>query len=290
MRKFLYDLKQICRHNRDGSYATQANRERMLSQMGRQLLELGYGLERAASLKPKHIDALVNLWKSQNLSTGTFKNRMSNLRWLMDKVGKRNTIARSNDHYGIPRRVYVTNVSKARELVEAELALITDPCTWASLRLQAAFGLRREESIKIRPAWADRRDHIRIKASWGKGKRDREVLIRNTEQRVVLEEAKAIARKTSQRSLVGKATYIEQVRRFEHQCECAGICKTHGHRHMYAQVRYRELTGWDCPCQGGPRSKELDATRKQIDYEARMKITTEMGHGREQVVAIYVGR
>ena len=27
-----------------------------------------------------------------------------------------------------------------------------------SLRLQAAFGLRREESIKLRPEWADRGD------------------------------------------------------------------------------------------------------------------------------------
>jgi len=205
-------------------------------------------------------------------------------------VGKRNIMARSNDHYGIPRRVYVTNVSKARELVAAELAQITDPCTWASLRLQAAFGLRREESIKIRPGWADRGDRIRLKASWGKGKRDREVLIRNPEQRVVLEEAKAIARKTSQRSLVGKATYVKQVRRYEHQCERAGICKAHGHRHMYAQVRYRELTGWDCPCAGGPRSKELDATQKRIDRKARMTITAEMGHGREQVTGLYCGK
>ena len=32
-----------------------------------------------------------------------------------------------------------------------------------SLRLQAAFGLRRGESIKIRPEWADRGDRLALK-------------------------------------------------------------------------------------------------------------------------------
>jgi Phage integrase, N-terminal len=30
MRDLNYDLKQLCRHNRDGSYATQADREHIL--------------------------------------------------------------------------------------------------------------------------------------------------------------------------------------------------------------------------------------------------------------------
>jgi hypothetical protein len=38
-----------------------------------------------------------------------------------------------------------------------------------SLRLQEAFGLRREESIKFRPSAAD---HIAIQSSWAKGGRD----------------------------------------------------------------------------------------------------------------------
>ena len=41
---------------------------------------------------------------------------MSALRWWAQKTGKDNIIARSNAAYDIPDRVYVTNVSKAREL------------------------------------------------------------------------------------------------------------------------------------------------------------------------------
>ena len=43
------------------------------------------------------------------------------------------------------------------------------PCARMSLRLQAAFGLRREASIKIVPAWADRGDTLVLKDSWNKG-------------------------------------------------------------------------------------------------------------------------
>ena len=42
---------------------------------------------------------------------------MSVLRWWAQKTGKDNIIARSNAAYDIPDRVYVTNVSKTRELV-----------------------------------------------------------------------------------------------------------------------------------------------------------------------------
>jgi len=39
------------------------------------------------------------------------------------------------------------------------------PSVKISLRLQAAFGLRCEESIKLQPRYADRGDHIAIKGS-----------------------------------------------------------------------------------------------------------------------------
>jgi hypothetical protein len=121
-----------------------------------QLQELGYRHMAAASLKPKHVEGLVERLQAEGLAVGTIKNRMAELRWWAEKIGKQNVIARDNDHYGIGKRQYVTNVSKARELSGTELGRITDPYTAMSLRLQTAFGLRRGESIKIRPEWADR--------------------------------------------------------------------------------------------------------------------------------------
>jgi hypothetical protein len=288
MRQLNYDLKLMCQRNRDGSYATQADRERCLALIADQLYEMGFKKMRASSLKPRHVTALVKRWNAEGLSTGTLKNRMAHLRWWAEKQGKRNIIARSNEAYGIENRVYVTNVSKARELTVQELERVSDPYTALSLRFQAEFGLRREESLKIRPAWADRGDKLALKASWAKGSRYREIPIRTPEQRALLAEAKALAGKGS--LIPVDMRYKDQLERFKSQCQGAGIHKVHGHRHCYAQERYRELAGWECPAQGGPTSKQLTPEQKARDGEARLAISAELGHSRAQITAVYCGQ
>ena len=62
-----------------------------------------------------------------------------------------------------------------------------------ALRLEAAFGLRREEAIKFAPARDDRGDRIRLKGSTTKGGRPREVPVRNEAQRRLLDEACGLA-------------------------------------------------------------------------------------------------
>jgi len=59
MRDLNYDLKQLCRRNRDGSYATQADREHILDQIADQLEEMGFRHMDAHSLRPKHVEKLV---------------------------------------------------------------------------------------------------------------------------------------------------------------------------------------------------------------------------------------
>ena len=288
MQTLNYELKQLCARNRDGSFATQADRERILTLVANQLRDMGFVNLRAQSLKPKHVEKLVERWTAEGLSTGTVKNRMTELRWWAEKIGKANVVAKSNDVYGIADRRYVTNVSKARQLTAGDLAQVTDPYSRVSLQLQAAFGLRREESLKIQPAWADRGDRLVLKDSWTKGGRAREIPIRHVEQRQVLDEAKQVAGRGS--LIPADRSYVQQLRRFEYQCDRAGIHRVHGHRHQYAQERYRELTGWSAPAAGGPRSKELTHEQKSIDRDARLTISREPGHEREQVTAIYCGR
>jgi len=242
----------------------------------------------AASLKQKHVERLVENWKVAGLAVGTIKNRMAELRWWAEKIGRKNVIAKDNEHYDIGQRQYVTNVSKARELTTGDLSRITDPFTRMSMQLQAAFGLRRGESIKIRPEWADRGDKLVLKDTWTKGGRAREIPIRNEEQRRVLDEAKRFAGRGS--LIPAEQRYVEQLRRFEYQCARAGSHRVHGHRHHYAQTRYREITGWAAPAAGGPRSKDLTVGQKTIDHEARLAISRELGHEREQITAVYLGR
>lgn len=61
-------------------------------------------------------------------------------------------------------------------------------------------------------------------------------------------------------------------------------------RHAYAQIRYEEITGWFAPACGGPTSKQLTAEQKEVDLKARLIISAELGHKREQITATYLSR
>jgi Phage integrase, N-terminal/Integrase len=283
-----YDLKAICKRNRDGSRMTQAQREQRLRMIARELHGLGYRHMRAHSLKPKHVQALVERWQARELSAGTIKNRMADLRWWAEKTGKQSVLANDNAHYGIAQRIFVTNETKARELPHHALALVSDEHVRMSLRLQAAFGLRREESIKFSPAYADRGDKLVLKASWCKGGRARELPIRTAAQRELLGECHRLVGNGS--LIPAHRSYIQQRRVYERHSARAGLSKLHGLRHAYAQARYLQLTGWPAPACGGPTSRQLTAAQKQRDQQARLEISRELGHEREQITAVYLGR
>jgi hypothetical protein len=288
MRPLNYQLKQLCKNNRDGSYATQAMRSRMLSLMADQLFDLGFRQMQAKSLKPKHVMALTKLWEQQGLSIGTRKNRLSTIRWWAAKVNKQNVVARDNDHYGLARRQYVTNAFRVTSVSEEQLEGIKDPNTRLSLRLQQAFGLRREEAIKFQPSYAIKDDHLQLRSSWCKGGRARIVPITNDEQRNLLAEVWAAAKGGS---LIPPALkYVQQLHRYEGQTRRAGLRKLHGLRHGYAQRRFQEITGFACPAQGGPVSRDLRPEQRALNEKARAIISAELGHTRENITAVYLGR
>ena len=288
MRDLNYQLKQLCQHNRHGSYSTQSARRHMLDQMANQLHELGYRDMNARSLKPKHVDALAAHWLANNIGLGTIKNRMTCLRWWAGIVNRSNVVARSNDHYGIPNRQFIATESKARSVDNKALEHVKDPYVRMSLMLQSAFGLRREEAIKFRPAYADRGDHIQLKASWTKGGKSRVIPVLTNEQRDVLKKAHQLAGKSS--LIPGGKNYVQQLRVYERHTANAGLSRLHGLRHAYAQNRYQALTGWLSPAAGGPKSTELSLSEKNVDREARLMISRELGHEREQITSVYLFR
>jgi integrase len=157
-----------------------------------------------------------------------------------------------------------------------------------SLALQQAFGLRREEAIKFMPGYADRGDHLILKASWTKGGKERTVPIRTAEQRELLDRAHKLAGRGS--LIPGNRNYVQQLRIYEGQTLRAGLSQLHGLRHAYAQQRYEELTGWKAPAAGGPLSKTLTPEQRDQDREVRLIISKELGHEREQITAVYLGR
>lgn len=294
MSNLKYQLKGLMLRNQDGSFSTKAERKKILVQSAIQLKEGGYKLANPNSLKPKHVEYLIERWKSEKLSTGTIKNRMAHIRWWAEKVGKSSMLPKSNSgsnqsiKLDIDKRSYIPTESKGKDLDMEKLARVNDKLVKLSLQLQKEFGLRREEAIKFNHRFAVRGDKLALKASWTKGGRAREVPIRTESQKLLLKE---VHRTIGNGSLIRQdRNYIQQLRAYQRETSDAGLDKNHGLRHRYAQDRYHELTGWKAPLAGGPTSKDLTPEQKATDREVRLQISQELGHGREQIIVQYLGR
>lgn len=293
MNRLEYQLFMICERNRDGSHATQSNRKSMLSLFTEQLKKSGFKINqmRPSDIKGRHINALLEIWKSEGIAVGTIKNRMAVIRWWAEKVGKAE-IVKENSAYNIENRVYVTNENKSISLKDLDLSKI-DANIAQSLRLQDAFGLRREESMKFQPEFAldgqtiENARYIRLKDSWTKGGRPRTIPISNEKQRQELRKAYAQAIKNGGSMIPKEKSYKSHKSNFEAVTHALGVGQTHGLRHGYAQTRYLELMGFDCPAVGGFR--ELTAEEKVKDKEIRYLISEELGHSRINITSVYLG-
>ena len=89
-------LKKNLRRSANGrktvSHATIADRAGFYDRMIRQLHELGYKITEVRHLKPKHIEALMRLWETQELSASTLQKRFSHLRLLCGWIGKQSML------------------------------------------------------------------------------------------------------------------------------------------------------------------------------------------------------
>lgn len=280
-----YDLKNLTLGSGEGSYLTRNQRHRGLQLMARELSALGFKLPAASSLKPRHVEALIQYWRSARLSAGTMKNRMGWLRWWSAKVRKANVVPRENDAVGIENR-HAFNGNRAHATRGEQIAALPARLQLA-LKLQMAFGLRLEESLKFRASQADKGDRLDLQASWCKGGRARSVPITHERQRALLDQVRAFCGTGSM--IPDGRRYIDFRKEVEHTTWGAGIRNLHGHRHFYAQWRYKTLTGLPCPAAGGRTYERMTGAEKSADYRARLQISSELGHGRLSVTDTYLG-
>ncbi|MDE0365436.1 MAG: integrase domain-containing protein [Gammaproteobacteria bacterium] len=287
MRQLNWDLKCLEREAKDGSRAKRRDRSYSLALMANTLHELGFKGLRARSLKEKHVEALIGAWFRQGLSKATMANRMAHLRWWAQKVGKPGVVRPANAAYGIVKDSPVAKEDKSQPLDPGKLARIGDEHVRMSLRLQDAFGLRREESMKFQPRYADRGKRLVLKASWCKGGRARWIPVLTDAQRRLLDEARKLAGSGS--LIPAERSYRQQLRIYEREVRKAGMAKMHSLRHGYAVRRYERLTGWKAPVRGGPARRHLKGEERAVDERARLMIARELGHGRAIISSTYVG-
>lgn len=293
MDKLAFELRSICKQNKDGSYATQADRLTQLRLISAQLKTLGYRNLQARSLRTNHVKALVNNWlhgtddENMKVSTGTIKNRMAALRWWADKINKQNVVPRTNKELDIPDRKRLPEENKAFSLSQRQLDALPRHL-YLSARLQQEFGLRREEAAKFIARKAIDENQIQILASWAKGGRARTIPITTAEQSTLLAEFKQENQNASQ--IPAHLNYREYISHLKHHFDKVGIKNAHGLRHRYAQQRYIVLTGGLLPPRmGGKRPSELTPKEQALDLKARLIVSQELGHNREEITRVYLG-
>ncbi len=285
MDNLAYSLRTLCEHNQDGAYMTRAQRKSGLLMIADDLAALGYRLPDARSLKPKHVAALISTWRSRGVGDATLKNRMGWIRWWAMKSGKPGLVPRENGDLGIAEKA---TFKGARAATTALAALESLPERMAlAIRLQMAFGLRLEESLKFRPNLADSGTCVTLKAAWCKGGRARAIPIVHDRQRDLLDDAHRLC---GDGALIPPGmSYIAFRRQFEKATLEAGISNMHKHRHWYACWRYRTLAGVKAPADGGPSHDGLSAADRARLDAVRLEVSRELGHNRLDVTDAYLG-
>lgn len=286
------NLCDTSKHYRVGAYLTQADRHMTWQRFDRTLRELGYVLPRAASIRKKHTDALINhlIERHENgeITIATLKNDLAHLRTLSRIIGKKNLIPAKNKDLGIGERDYARE-NKASKLDVNELEQLPCERMKAAVQLAAAFGMRREEAIKFTPSktkWAG--DSIGI-IKGTKGGRYREIPIITQRQRDLLEQVKTLAGGGS--LIPPNMEYRTFLNKFEYETSKHDSMKAmHRLRHNWAQAMYKHLSGGkSCPIADKPNYERMTTEERKEDLRIRWKIARMLGHNRIYVTTTYLG-
>jgi integrase len=275
--------------NRALSIKTQEYRAAKLCKAFKELRDGGFALQSPWSLKHKHVQHLVDTWIAAGQSGGTIENKLTYLRALAKWMGKTNLIGSLDDYadreaLGL-KRSYVATEDKSwaahgvDAVAKIEEIAQTCPYTAVQLKLQAAFGLRIEESFMLRPAEAARNPRMLAVTRGTKGGRPREVPV---ETKIgILEEAARLSNGLTGSTVPADRTLSQWRDWYYYVLEKHGVTKrgmgitSHGLRHEYLQTLYKETTGVEAPIKRAGERPD-----PQLHEEAMRRVVEAAGHSR----------
>ncbi|MBR8122489.1 Fis family transcriptional regulator [Burkholderia multivorans] len=279
------------------SIKTQEYRATAICKAFVELREGGFALQSPWSLKSKHVAYLVDRWVKDQQSGGTIENKLTYLRALAQWLGKGNLVGTLGDYVdrreaGLERS-YVATEDKSwgangvDAVAKIEEIARTCPYTAVQLKLQAAFGLRVEESFMLRPAEAVRNPNILAVTRGTKGGRPREVPI---ERKIaILEEAARLSNGVTGSTIPAGRT-LKQWRDWyyyvvaKHGVTKSGIGVTsHGLRHEYLQTLYERVAEVPAPIKGSPARPDPAAHE-----DAKRRVVEAAGHSRPSKANAYL--
>jgi Integrase/Bacterial regulatory protein, Fis family len=232
---------------------------------------------------------LVDRWVAAGQSGGTIENKLTYLRALASWMSKSNLVGALADYvdrreHGLVRS-YVATEDKSWEAhgidAVAKIDEIARTCPYVAvqLKLQAAFGLRVEESFMLRPAEAVRNPHMLAVTRGTKGGRPREVPV---EARIsILEEAARLSNGVTGSTVPADRTLKQWRDWYYYVLEKHGVTKkglgitSHGLRHGFLQSLYEREAGVPAPIKRAGERPD-----PEIHQKAMQRVVEAAGHSR----------
>lgn len=277
--------------NKALSIKTQDRRATALCKAFTELRENGYALQTPWSLKHKHIKFLVTHWVACKQSGGTIENKLTYLRALANWMAKPNLVGTLADYvdrreHGLVRS-YIATEDKSWEAhgidaaAKIEEIARTCPYTAVQLKLQAAFGLRVEESFMLRPAEAARNPQTLAVTRGTKGGRPREVPIEAKLD--ILEEAARLSNGFTGSTVPADRTLKQWRDWYYYVLDKHGVTRkglgvtSHGLRHGFLQSLYARVAGVPAPVkrvgEKPDREDHLEAMRRVVEAAGHSRVT-----------------
>lgn len=261
------------------------------------------------NLGQRHIQAMVTLWQHEALAPATIQTYLSFLRGLASWLSKPGLV-RAPGHYGLAPDAYQRHENASHDKswsaqgIDAE-AMIDRICEFdihvgASLRLMHAFGLRRKESVQVRPyvhvqpfEHTGLPEHLKESENYlwvkGKGGRVRWLAISTTAQRGAIAFAQSLVRNRTAPIGHPDRDLRANLRRLDYALARFGLTRAalgvtaHGLRHQALNDAYELHSGTSSPVRGGGN------VPRQVDQAARYKVSGLAGHARLRAAGAYVG-
>ena len=281
--------------------------------LGEEFKSAGVKTKLVKKLTVDDFKQLVSYLISKGDSAGTIENKATSIRQISKEAGNIALVNVTNGEIGVPGRngLNVDNENFAAVISENSLKKLESgkyPEVAAALRLEAAYGLRREESAHVvfeltkgHAVTAPGKENIlMMKGSWCKGGRQRGKMTFNgrPDGELLLRDGGVVLKHVA--ASVKGININYRLEQFERKINyAADKCKKwdgnpnihpHALRHNYAHERYYELTGLACPAAGGLKYAEMDPEQQKNYHSACLIIANELGHSRETIARTYIGK
>ena len=250
------------------------------------------GVARFERVTAELVIAYADFLKTKNLSPAYTANLLSAVNSVMTRAHCHNGtfwIPVTGREVNLPRRTRTRTTETVTREQSSKAIEQLSPRTAAIASLALELGLRSKEAslINAKKALKEATEKRIVAIEAGtKGGRDREVPIVHSRQIEALRNAAKV--QAEHYSIVPTEQTWAQFREGELRdgrelLKKNGVAGYHELRAAYAAERYADLTGYNAPVNGG---KIED---KEVDFDSRLQISNELGHGRAEVLNAYVG-